>query len=703
MTKSSDIATEALPIRRILVVDDELSLRVLLYKALVRAGFACREVPDAEQAWDLIQDINDPGFDLVISDISMPGMDGIELLKKVKKHDPSLDFIIMTGYASDYSYVDIMDAGASDYMTKPFNINSTLARIKRIAREKRHLIDLEETNKQLRQAIDRANKLTEEAKEASKAKTYFLAAMSHEIRTPLNGIVGYTDMLMDTRMDGEQRSFLESAKFSCDTLLSVVNDILDFSKVESGKLFLDAIAFDPEVLCFDTIDVVRTQVDESRVELLCRVSDTVPAKVVGDPHRFRQVLLNLLGNAVKFTPKGSITLNLDAQTAEPGHTLLTVSVADTGIGIQKEKHRVIFEPFIQSEEDITSRYGGTGLGLAISRNIARKMGGDLWVESEKGKGAVFHFNAHLKVAQVSPRQRIRPAALKGKRILVVSTGTDASEILSHLLSSAGMDVDIRGMDKLPLILGRPADPAAPGGGYDMGVLDFGKSIKPETRDIHALMKGTAPGDFQFNWLACAVPFPGIARLFDKSGFKGFIPKPARKDVLLEMTAHVMGMPVAPRKPGRRSEPMLTAHSLSENRKMDAVILLVEDNPVNQKMATLMLTRAGYQVEVAKHGKEALTVYGLAPNQYDLVLMDINMPVMDGFEATEKIRAHERENGLDPIPILALTANVLDDFKHRCKKAGMNDFLTKPIKREVVFSAIQKWVRRSGSSSGRMGG
>ncbi|HCY88374.1 MAG TPA: hybrid sensor histidine kinase/response regulator, partial [Desulfobacteraceae bacterium] len=239
MTKIPDIATEALPIRRILVVDDEHSLRVLLSKALSRAGFVCREVPDAEQAWELVKDMDEPDFDLVISDISMPGMDGIELLKKVKEVNPAIDFIIMTGFASEYSYVDIMDAGASDYMTKPFNINSTLARIKRIAREKRHLIDLEETNRQLRQAMERANRLAEEAKEASKAKTFFLAAMSHEIRTPLNGIVGYTDMLMDTELDKEQTSFLESAKFSCDTLLSVVNDILDFSKVESGKMFLD--------------------------------------------------------------------------------------------------------------------------------------------------------------------------------------------------------------------------------------------------------------------------------------------------------------------------------------------------------------------------------------------------------------------------------------------------------------------------------
>lgn len=695
MNNKDTISEPDLPIERILVVDDEPSLRVLLSKALGRAGFVCTEAADAEKAWDLISSGEDTDLDLVITDIAMPGMDGIELLKKVKAYNPSIDFIIMTGYASEYSYVDIMDAGASDYMTKPFNIDSALARIKRIAREKRHLIDLEETNLQLRKAMERANRLAQEAKDASKAKTFFLATMSHEIRTPLNGIVGYTDMLMDTDLDKEQKTFLESARFSCDTLLSVVNDILDFSKVESGKLYLEEIAFDPEVLCFDTIDVVRTQVDESRVELLCRISDTVPGKVVGDPHRFRQVLLNLLGNAVKFTPKGSITLRLDADV-EGSHTLLTVTVSDTGIGIATEKQSHIFEPFTQSEEDITNRYGGTGLGLAISRNIARKMDGDLRVKSTKGNGAEFYFTARLKTGEIVPRrQRIRPAGLSGKRVLVVSTGPDASEILAHILSTSGMEVDIRPLEQLPQVLSAPADKAAQD--YDLGIFDFGKSVKPGARDIPDLMQGTSPGDFPFNWMACAVPFPGIAQIFDKGGFKGFISKPARQGVLLDMAAHIMGMSRQGAKDAaeKKQPAMLTTHSLSESKKMDAVILLVEDNPVNQKMAKLMLTRAGYQVEVAKHGKDALTAYVKAPDQYDLVLMDINMPEMDGFEATERIRSHEMENSLDPIPILALTANVLDDFKQRCKQTGMNDFLTKPIKREVVFAAIQKWVRKRG--------
>ncbi len=678
------IGNKESPVRRILVVDDESSLRVLLTKALARSGFICSDAGDAETAWELISSEDIPDFDLVISDISMPGMDGIDLLKMVKSYNPDIDFIIMTGYAAQYSYVDIMDAGASDYMTKPFNINSTLARINRIAREKRHLIELKETMDRLKGAMDRANHLAAEADEASRAKTFFLAAMSHEIRTPLNGIVGYTDMLMDTRLDDEQKSFLESARFSCDALLSVVNDILDFSKVESGKLHLDELDFDPEVLCFDAIDVIRTQVDESRVDLVCRIADRVPAKVKGDPHRFRQILLNLLSNAVKFTDQGSITLGLDSDTAGENQALIKVSVADTGIGISSEQLDVIFEPFVQSEADITGRPSGTGLGLAISRNIARKMGGDIRVESAKGKGTTFYFTTPLEIGAPGQESWIRPAGLKGKHILLVSRGKSGDGILAHALEAAGVKTDVRSFDSLPELLTQSLD-------YDLGIIDFGKTVKSAQDNPAGLMSGTSLGDYPFKWMACAVPFTGIARIFESAGFKGFIPKPVRRHLLLEMAAHLMGTSDGHRK-GGESGAMLTAHTLSENSKTRSLILLVEDNPVNQQMARLMMTRAGYRVDVAGNGKEALNVYCRAPLKYDLILMDINMPVMDGFEATLALRSHERENGIDPVPVLALTANVLDDFKQRCQEVGMNDFLTKPIKRDVVFAAIRKWVR-----------
>lgn len=675
------------PIKKILVVDDEESLRMVLTMALARAGFYCKDVETADKA---IAVIETEAFDLVISDISMPGMDGIEFLRKIKAGYPEIDVIIMTGYASEYSYVDIMDAGASDYMTKPFNMNSALARINRIARERKNLINLKKTNQELCVAIERANILAREAKEASKAKTFFLASMSHEIRTPLNGIVGYTDMLLDTPLNEEQQSFVKNAKFSCDTLLSVVNDILDFSKVEAGKLTLENIGFDPEVLCFDTIDVVRTKVDESKVELLCSVADSVPGQIMGDPHRFRQVLINLLGNAVKFTRQGTIKLCIDSEKMDQDFSKLTVRVQDTGIGIAKDKLKKIFKPFIQSEDDITHRYGGTGLGLAISKNIANRMGGDVWAESTGKDGSTFYFTACFKIAENKKVQRVRPAELKGKKVLLSTTSDETCKIFTHELELVGIKVCHVNFTDLEFFLKEQSDDF-----FDIAIIDFGKIVKLVPDDFIGKITMIRPETRAFDFIACSIPVPGIADTFHKAGFKGFLPKPVSKTKLFEMISFVIGMEEKNSHDKEKSNTMVTAHSLSENKKYAASILLVEDNLVNQKMTHLMLSKAGYMIDIASDGQEAITKYTANPDAYDLIFMDINMPKMDGFQATKLIRSFESKNAVvKKIPILALTANVLDDFKRKCSEVGMDDFLTKPIKRDVVFNAIQKWANHT---------
>ncbi len=568
------------------------------------------------------------------------------------------------------------------------------ARILRREKKKNSLQLLMHANKQLQEAMDQANTLAQEAQKASRAKTYFLASMSHEIRTPLNSIVGYTDMMLDTPLNEDQRSFLHAALLSCDTLLSVVNDILDFSKVEAGRLHMETIEFDPEILCFEAIDQVRTQVDESRVELFCTISDQVPGQVTGDPHRFRQILLNLLGNAVKFTQKGSIALHLDGQDRPDNQCLLTVSVTDTGIGISPDELEAVFEPFIQSESDIVRRSGGTGLGLAISRNIAENMNGSVWATSEFGKGSTFFFTACLKKAHKQKTLRIHPMALAGKKILISTTTRESRDILVHEMTLAGMESLHQPLEHLDEFLKNHKKNR-----FDLCIMDFGKTLCRSFSRLPHILEKLNPGQYPFGCIACSVPFPGVAAIFEQAGFKGFVPKPVRKSSLLEMIAHVMGMDaVVHAGSGMLPEKIVTVHTLSENKKHGITILLVEDNPVNRKMAGLMLSKAGYTVLTAENGQEAVQIYTGSDQKIDLIFMDINMPVMDGYAAARRIRDHEAMTGaMRRIPIMALTATVIDDCKSSCLAAGMDDFLAKPIKRDLVFQAIQKWAFKQTTS------
>ena len=554
---------------------------------------------------------------------------------------------------------------------------------------KKHSLQLlMRANKQLQEAMDQANTLAQEAQRASRAKTYFLASMSHEIRTPLNSIVGYTDMMLDTPLNEDQRSFLHAARLSCDTLLSVVNDILDFSKVEAGRLPMEAIDFDPEILCFEAIDQVRTQVDESRVDLFCRISDEVPGHVTGDPHRFRQILLNLLGNAVKFTRKGFIALHLDGQDLPDNQCRLTVSVIDTGIGIAPDELETIFEPFTQSESEFVRRSGGTGLGLAISRNIAENMHGSVWATSECGKGSTFFFTACLKKACKQKKTKTHPMALAGKKILVSTTTRESRDILLHEITLAGMEPLHQPLEHLDEFLKNDKKHS-----FDLCIMDFGKTLCRSFSRLPHILEKLHPGQYPFGSIACSVPFAGVAGIFEQAGFKGFLPKPVRRSSLLEMIAHVLGMNAVFRSSsGMMPEKMVTVHTLLENKKHGITILLVEDNPVNRKMADLMLSKAGYTVLTAGNGQEAVQVYTGSHQKIDLIFMDINMPVMDGYAAARSIREHEAVTGArHPIPIMAMTATGLDDCKSSCLAAGMDGVLTKPIKRELVFQAIQKWA------------
>ncbi len=552
--------------------------------------------------------------------------------------------------------------------------------------------ELRKRQAELEEARDIAEQQRHVAEHANRSKSEFLARISHEIRTPMNAIIGFTDLMLDTPLNLEQQDYAKTISRSCQSLLTLINEILDASRIEAGQFHLEFQDFDLEATAFGVCETIRPRLGSKLVEIICRIGDKVPSYVVGDPERYRQVLLNLMGNATKFTETGEIELSIDVENEDEDAIMLHAAVRDTGIGISRDKHEAIFEAFQQVDASYSSKFGGSGLGLTISRQIARMMGGEVWVESEPGKGSAFHFTSRLEKSKKQPPQRIAPPSLAGKKILVVDDNKHTLELLNRYLTAADMKVTTlsSGEDVLA-VLQENIQARTP---FDLGILDI---QMPGLNGYDVAQQIRSPGSQVANLPLLA--FSSIAVKQSKPikdyGFNGILSKPINKQRLLDMIEQSLTQNIiSPDEPDK--EPILTSHLLMGDAKPSVRILLVEDNPINQKLVLFLLTKAGYQVKVANNGKEALETFITDPGNFDLIFMDIRMPEMDGITATREIRKFEAQKQKDNekkirVPIVALTAQTMKGDKERFLEAGMDDFISKPIKRETVFEKVKKWT------------